>query len=258
MLEFVEQPAEDPSRRIWRAVQGDGAPAAARVRFRIKNRRLPDSSKTSSSSPTRQMPLPWGPLPGRHACSVPAASRAGASSGFVRLLGKKGPAGVRCKPSSVPPRGQGEAARRRRPSIWTRPFGRALPTLIGKRPTRGFLGLNRATEPLLGLAPGGVCRAGSLTRPAVRSYRTISPLPWLAKASQGKPCRPRRLKAVYFLWHFPGPGVSGLWPVTSGRWVLPTTVVQRCSDFPPPPSPRRRRERPSTHPATIIILQIGR
>jgi len=37
-----------------------------------------------------------------------------------------------------------------------------------------------------------------------------------------------------------GPG-----PNRSGRWVLPTTVVQRCSDFPPPP---RRRERPSTHP----------
>ena len=31
--------------------------------------------------------------------------------------------------------------------------------------------------PLFGLAPGGVCRAGPVAGPAVRSYRTVSPLP---------------------------------------------------------------------------------
>ena len=31
--------------------------------------------------------------------------------------------------------------------------------------------------PLFGLAPGGVCRAASVTVRAVRSYRTLSPLP---------------------------------------------------------------------------------
>ena len=30
---------------------------------------------------------------------------------------------------------------------------------------------------LFGLAPGGVCPAGPVTGPAVRSYRTLSPLP---------------------------------------------------------------------------------
>jgi hypothetical protein len=43
---------------------------------------------------------------------------------------------------------------------------------------------------LSGLAPDGVYRARPVTRPAVRSYRTISPLPWLPVA-------------VSFLWHFP-------------------------------------------------------
>ena len=42
---------------------------------------------------------------------------------------------------------------------------------------------------LFGLAPVGVYPATPVTRRAVRSYRTISPLP--AKL------------AVYFLWHFP-------------------------------------------------------
>ncbi len=41
---------------------------------------------------------------------------------------------------------------------------------------------------LLGLAPDGVYHASFVTKKAVRSYRTFSPLP---------------LKAVCFLWHFP-------------------------------------------------------
>jgi len=32
--------------------------------------------------------------------------------------------------------------------------------------------------PLFGLAPGGVCHADAVARIAVRSYRTLSPLPW--------------------------------------------------------------------------------
>ena len=43
---------------------------------------------------------------------------------------------------------------------------------------------------LYGFAPDGVYRARSVARPAVRSYHTISPLPWQAMA-------------VSFLWHFP-------------------------------------------------------
>ena len=52
--------------------------------------------------------------------------------------------------------------------------------------------LNEQAVPmsLYGFAPDGVYHARSVARPAVRSYRTISPLPWHAMA-------------VYFLWHFP-------------------------------------------------------
>ena len=46
--------------------------------------------------------------------------------------------------------------------------------------------------PLFGLAPRGVYPATSIARGAVRSYRTISPLP-----------RRRTGGAVSFLWHFP-------------------------------------------------------
>ena len=45
---------------------------------------------------------------------------------------------------------------------------------------------------LFGLAPGGVYPATTVTSRAVRSYRTISPLP-----------RSYDQQAVYFLWHFP-------------------------------------------------------
>lgn len=52
---------------------------------------------------------------------------------------------------------------------------------------------------LLGLAGGGVFHAVTVTDDAVRSYRTISPLP-----------KPRKAPAVSFLWHCPAghPGRS--------------------------------------------------
>ena len=47
--------------------------------------------------------------------------------------------------------------------------------------------LDRLPGPILlsGLAPGGVCRAGTVAGPAVRSYRTVSPLPRGPKAPAG-------------------------------------------------------------------------
>src|SRR3569833_832317 len=58
---------------------------------------------------------------------------------------------------------------------------------------------------LFGLAPGGVCRAVPVARSAVRSYRTLSPLP------------ARRL-AVCSLWHFPWGRPRRLLAVTVFRW----------------------------------------
>ena len=54
----------------------------------------------------------------------------------------------------------------------------------------------RALPSLFGLAPGGVCPAAAVAGGAVRSYRTISPLPPMS--SQGR----QGLGGV-FLWHFP-------------------------------------------------------
>src|SRR3546814_11944154 len=45
---------------------------------------------------------------------------------------------------------------------------------LGRNPA---LRAQARAPPLFGLAPGGVCRAVSVAGPAVRSYRTLSPLP---------------------------------------------------------------------------------
>jgi hypothetical protein len=68
--------------------------------------------------------------------------------------------------------------------------------------------------PLFGLAPGGVCRAADVATRAVRSYRTISPLPApLARHLGG-----------IFLLHFPWAHAPQALPGTLARW---------SPDFPP-------------------------
>ena len=69
---------------------------------------------------------------------------------------------------------------------------------------------------LLGLASGGVYLADRSPDSLVRSYRTVSPLPRHALASQ------RARSAVCFLWHCPGP---------CERWALPTTVSCEARTF---------------------------
>jgi hypothetical protein len=68
------------------------------------------------------------------------------------------------------------------------------PTREPARAARCGRGKPRPRVPLFGLAPGGVCRAMPVTRHAVRSYRTLSPLP-----AAGGPAA----SAVCFLLHFP-------------------------------------------------------
>jgi len=87
---------------------------------------------------------------------------------------------------------------------------------------------SRVLPSLFGLAPGGVYHAGSVAGPAVRSYRTFSPLPT-------KPLGERR--AVRSLWHFP-------WG--RPRRTLSGTACQWSPDFPlPPPFGDRRSGRPA-------------
>ena len=76
--------------------------------------------------------------------------------------------------------------------------------------------------PLFGLAPGGVCRAASVTGRAVRSYRTLSPLPLPVSGHE----------AVCFLWHFPWSRL---------RRTLSGTVSPWSPDF-PHNAPRSRKD----------------
>jgi hypothetical protein len=70
-----------------------------------------------------------------------------------------------------------------------------------ERPTRGLRAgracSTRLRVPQFGLAPGGVYPAATVASGAVRSYRTISPLPSVPRQTPGHGL------AVYFLWHFP-------------------------------------------------------
>jgi len=91
-----------------------------------------------------------------------------------------------------------------------------------KRPTRAanpdmIRGLLPA-PPLFGFAPGGVCRAASVAGGAVRSYRTVSPLPWLVRNA------PRR---SVLCGTFPGVTPAGCYPapyVHGARTFLPGTL----------------------------------
>ena len=100
-----------------------------------------------------------------------------------------------CKPGSVGHDPLAQAVRDSHSSAT--PVARRL-----KQPTRtagsGHRSRSTSLRPrlvpsLFGLAPGGVCRAAGVAAGAVRSYRTVSPLPRLTL----------RTAAVCSLWHFP-------------------------------------------------------
>ena len=116
---------------------------------------------------------------------------------------------------------------------------------------------------LFGLAPCGVYPAPAITGWAVRSYRTISPLPrrWSLRndepSRQAGPTRVLRFQgrppergvagAVSFLWHWPSMRLQAHVPDVIRHTAL------RSSDFPPPVVPRLReslRQRPPGPPAS--------
>ena len=121
-------------------------------------------------------------------------------------------------------------------------LGRPLPDASRDLPERrcGNPSAAQSRRPFLfGLAPGGVYPATPVAGGAVRSYRTLSPLP----ADPGRNlCAP----AVCFLWHFP-------WGCP--RRALPGTVFPWSPDFPPPggfPRCRKAAIRPSGPPAKSV------
>jgi hypothetical protein len=85
------------------------------------------------------------------------------------------------------------------------PLGRPLPAASGNQPGRRTGNrpgaLASAVPPLFGFAPGGVCPAVRVTASAVRSYRTLSPLP---------PGQARRRSA--FCGTVPGVAPAGRYP----------------------------------------------
>src|SRR5213082_2808312 len=138
-----------------------------------------------------------------------------------------------CKPGSVPPMGQ--ALGRGWPFIWdvrcrtpraTDPSGGA------EGPPGSASQSQRRLPLLLGLAPGGVYPAAAVAGGAVRSYRTISPLPPAAQGRNGF--------GGVFLWHFP-------WG--RPRRALPGTVPPWSPDFPPSSQAFRPERRAAIRPS---------
>jgi len=114
-------------------------------------------------------------------------------------------------------------------------FGNCLSRLNASGRCAAPPGFWRKLPSLFGLAPCGVYPAPGFTAGAVRSYRTISPLPRHrgSKLLQGCP-RPDPKKrggvaeAVSFLWH---------WPSADFEVRVPDVIrhtALRSSDFPPP------------------------
>ena len=115
-------------------------------------------------------------------------------------------------------------------------LGRTL--LCGSSDLPGSRAGRATPPPLFGLAPRGVCPAGRITPAAVRSYRTISPLPRLAAR--------RYLFCGTFRIRFLGPRpLAGTLPC-GDRTFLPR--AQRA--------PRERL--PVRQPHVIIVAPYGR
>lgn len=133
-----------------------------------------------------------------------------------------------CTPNSVCPARAGEAAiylgaRSLVPSSSLPGAGR-LHEEAGSR-CRDHWKRAASSDALFGLAPRGVCTAAPVTRCAVSSYLTISPLP------RSPACR--TIEAVSFLLHFPSP----LRPACADRIGRPAVnwhAALWSSDVPPP------------------------
>ena len=153
---------------------------------------------------------------------------------------KQGKRQTACKPGSVPAKSRGMVIH----------LGRPLPDasrdLPGRR--RGNPLVPAETEtvpPLFDLAPGGVYLATAVTGGAVRSYRTLSPLP----AAGHRSLMGRNRKAVCFLWHCP-------WG--RPRRPLAGTVFPWSPDFPPPTELLRQQRSSNCLAMRMCARSVGR
>jgi hypothetical protein len=124
-----------------------------------------------------------------------------------------------CKPGSVPPEsGDGHSSGASVAERLARPTRAAV-----RRPARRHRHSRFRLPLLLGLAPGGVCPAAPVAGGAVRSYRTISPLPPM-KSHNGIAG-----SAVCFCGTFPRVAPAGRYPAPR---------LRGARTFLPPPRPR--------------------
>jgi hypothetical protein len=95
-------------------------------------------------------------------------------------------------------------------------------TFDGRRPFH--------TRPLFGVAPGGACRAGSVTSPAVGFYPTVSPVPCQA---EGEPSQTAGKSVL--CGAFPGVAPAGCYPAPllhGVRTFLGSVAPPRSSSHP--------------------------
>jgi hypothetical protein len=151
---------------------------------------------SSGLSPTRGTEGPCCGLNARRSVSR-VLSRREAVAGMAIHLGRSSPNASRDRPER----------RRDRPAR-RRPMGCRLPLLLG-------------------LAPGGVCPAAAVAGGAVRSYRTISPLPPMP-SHETRPIG-RQGSAVCFCGTFPRVAPAGRYPAP---------CLRGARTFLPPPAPR--------------------
>ena len=167
-----------------------------------------------------------GLFPGVHANTDPLPRSA--SRGDVEVKTPERP----CKPSFVPPPFEDGDEHSSRALVAQGPRQRAT------REQDGPSLSSCEDAPLLALASGGVCRAAHVTVRAVRSYRTVSPLP-----------PPVRAEAVCFLWHFP-----------AGRpdWPLASTLPCEARTFLPSPMTAATSVRPGRSGGSPYNLSVQR
>ena len=128
----------------------------------------------------------------------------------------------------------------RRPFIWAARHRAARAANPGTSPTEVGCGDRQPSAPLFGLAPHGVYRAPSVSRGAVRSYRTLSPLP---PADRGRSA---------LCGTFPRVAAAGSYPACRLSWSPDLPLRLSPSERPPPPAA------PSIPPGALKRAEVKR
>ena len=144
-----------------------------------------------------------------------------------------------CKPGSVPP----AFRRTRRSFLWTAHCwtvlatypdgsGRRRPYLA--RTPSGKARVETGAPSLFGLAPGGACHAVPIAGAAVRSYRTLSPLPDFAFGFEGRAQRSFSGAGRFaFCGAVPGVAPGGRYPPPFRRGARTFLPLPRGRERPP-------------------------